>query len=281
MEIYVKEKPFIEDIKKRIRKNENCLIIVVGRTGVGKSYASMRIAEVLDSGFGLDRIAFKGKDFIEIADRDLPKGSVIMLDEAGISMDNRTWWETHNRMINYLLQTFRHRNLIAILTVPQLNFIDKKSLALFHIVLEVVGKNMAHRFAVVKPKHIIARPTNLTDKNFLMMFPMIKDNAGSLVKVTRLRVKLPSLRLRHDYEKVKSKFTSDLRNDSLIAMGGEGKLGTDNLVASPGKRERELLVLLKKYPNLKNKELAEMIGITANNVNTIKQNLKAKKLINK
>lgn len=276
-DVYVDENPFIDYIRRRIKANKNCLIIIIGATGIGKTYAGLRICEVLDPDFNISRIAFTGKDFIELADSpDLKPGSCIMLDEAGVSMDNRQWWSQHNRMINWLLQTFRHQRLVSIITVPQLNFIDKKSLALFHVVLEVINIDGSKRCSVVKPKIIIPRPSSLTDKNFMMYFPTIKDSSGTIIKVSRLHVHLPTRELRKEYEKIKKSFTSKLKEDSVIALGG-GKLDTNSIVQTLSRRDQQIYWC--KEMGFANKEIAERMNLTPTNVSQYVVRLRKKNLL--
>lgn len=264
MRLYVQQNPFLNWILKRIQKKKNCMIVIVGQTGSGKSYAAMMLAIMLDALFNIDRIAFTGKEFIEIASNPkLKPGSVILLDEAGISMDNRTWWSTHNRMINWLLQTFRHQRLIAIITVPELSFIDKKSLVLFHVVMETTSIDPKKKICFLKPKIVNPKPASLTNKNFWMTFPTIKDDSGEVIKINRLEVGLPPKKLLKNYEKKKSEFTRDLKDDALMALGG-GKIKKYNLDLDLSERKNQVLLL--KQMGFRNVEIEKILEKTSSTI---------------
>lgn len=279
MRLYVKENPFIDYIKRRIRRNKNVLAACVGDTGSGKSYAVLRICEVLDPNFSINRVCFTAKKFMEIAgDPKIKPGSCIVLDEAGISMDNYTWWAQHERMLNWLLQTFRYKRLICFITVPKLNFIQKKSLSLFHLILETKGIDDHFNTCAMKPKIIVSNPMSLSgDIDFWQQYPKIKDGEGSVIKLTELKVHLPSKALRKLYEIEKKKYTQDLYNDALISLGAPGTPSKLNVANPLSKRDEEVLKLKKK--DLTNKEIGERLGISPNNVSQYVRRLRNKNLV--
>src|SRR5437870_4384364 len=102
-------------IRNRIRNNKNFLCAVLGPTGSGKTYTALRIAEEIDPSFGSSRIVFNPVDFMKIL-KGLPSGSVIVFDEAGVGMSAQEWQKKANKIFNYVLQTFRFRNIIVFFT---------------------------------------------------------------------------------------------------------------------------------------------------------------------
>jgi len=119
----------IQYINQRVMKrNKNFIMLFVGATGSGKSYSALRLAEMLDPTFTIDRVKFKAKDFMDCIN-DLVKrseageeikGRVILWDEFGVEHNAREFMTISNRVINYFFQTSRHLNLIVIMTVPLL-----------------------------------------------------------------------------------------------------------------------------------------------------------------
>lgn len=279
MKVYVKENPFIEFIKNRVKRNKNCLIIIVGETGSGKSYGGLRLLEVLDPTFNIDRVAFSGKEFLEIIMRkDLKHGNGIMLDEAGISMDARTWWSTHNRLINLTLQTFRYRRLICVFTCPQLNFIDKKAIPLFKIIMQSTGIDTSKKVSIFKPFIIQPNPVSIKDdKDFYRQYPVTKTSDG-IAKIKRLWLHLPRKELRKKYEEKKQPYMAKLyaaagRDFSYMENKG---ISVTNAITD---RERKVHEVIESNPNKTGKELSEQLGITTRMFYIHKKNLKKKGLI--
>src|SRR3990167_10403204 len=97
---------FVEWAKKRIAQNKNVIIVIVGKTGSGKSYSGLTLAKAFDAKFDKKQIAFKPKNFMEVINSTLPPGSVIMWEEAGVGYASRKWQSETNLVLGYLFQTF-------------------------------------------------------------------------------------------------------------------------------------------------------------------------------
>ena len=94
-----KEQPIlIQYIKDRVEKrNKNFIMLFVGATGSGKSYSALRLAEMLDDSFDINRVCFKAKSFmncinslVECSERgEIIQGKVILWDEFGVEHNAR------------------------------------------------------------------------------------------------------------------------------------------------------------------------------------------------
>ena len=122
--------------KQRIRENRNCSMLFSGETGSGKSYSAIALAEKLDPGFNVNRIVFNVEDFLKLSTSNLPKGSVIIFDDAGVGASNKEWNSLSGRIIGKFSQNSRYLNLINIYTVPSLNYIEKQSRELINLYFE-------------------------------------------------------------------------------------------------------------------------------------------------
>lgn len=160
---YLKKDPFLWKIFKRLHyEDKNLLMIVVGETGVGKSCTAVDIADKIDItplGGGLfrknfvvahdeegyptpeTRIVFSASDFIRLVSSGLPKGSVIIWDEAGIGNDNTNWYDKKSKLVKHIMQSFRAQNLCLILTVPDEESVALATRRLVHCVLDVYERN--------------------------------------------------------------------------------------------------------------------------------------------
>jgi hypothetical protein len=69
--------------------------------------------------------------------RKLVKGQSLVYEELGISGDADEWWSKTNKILKYILQTFRTRNLCVFFTVPDEMLIDNRIKSMFHAVIEM------------------------------------------------------------------------------------------------------------------------------------------------
>jgi len=160
MSPYVKADPVLSWFWRRIyRYDQNVLMIVCGQTGSCKSGSAITIAKSMDANFDIDRVVFKADDFVKLVSGDLPKGSVIIWDEIGVEHDSREYYTTKNKLIKYVMQTFRYKNFMLIMTVPDLKSVDIGTRRLLHCYLEMHGptgdKRMAKgmlRFVQINPR---------------------------------------------------------------------------------------------------------------------------------
>lgn len=209
---------WIRYIKQRIEKNKNFLCTITGPTGSGKSWTAMSIAEMLNEDFSVERIIFKGKDLlkqINSKEFDNKKGVVFIWDEAGVDLSNRDWQSLANKMLNFLLQTFRHRCFILFFTVPYADFLDVATRKLFHADFETVSINRRKKTVKIKPK-LLQYNSNLK-KWYRKYLRVIRRGIG-ITKIKRWSVPKPSDEIIEEYEKKKNLFTSQLNKEIEIVL---------------------------------------------------------------
>ena len=207
-----KEKYWITYIKGRIKKNKNFLGFISGQTGSGKSWTSLSIAQVLDKNFNIDRVVFSALELMNLINSgELKRGSVIVFEETGIEMNNRSWASITNKMLNYLMQTFRHKNLILIMNSPYMDFVDSATRKLFHAELQTVSINFKTNQCRIKPQII---QYNSRNQKFYYKRLRVITNEGS-IPVGLWAVNKPSDDLIKAYEIKKRKFTDGL-NDRIM-----------------------------------------------------------------
>ncbi len=209
MEEKIEESPsWIRYVHKRIKRNKNFLCMFSGPTGSGKSWGAMSFCEQLDPNFDTDRIVFSAKQLMELINSGtLKKGSCILFDEAGIDLGSRTWQSMTNRMLNYLIQTFRHKNFILIFTSPYSDFIDTQTKRLFHAEFKTVRINERRRTVAVKP--LTLQYNSSMKKWYYHYLKVIKPGTG-IIKIERWEIIAPTKELIEKYEKKKSNFTAEL-----------------------------------------------------------------------
>lgn len=179
-----------------------------GPTGSGKSWSCLSIAEETDPKFCIENVVFDARELMErINGDDLSSGSVIIFEEAGVSLSNRNWQSELNKIINYLFQTFRHRRLILLLNSPFMDFIDAATRKMFHAEFKTKGIDKKEQVTIIKPQLI--QYNDRKDK-FYYKWLRIKTAKGGVAPIKVWKVKKPSQEIIDAYEKKKLQFTTAL-----------------------------------------------------------------------
>jgi DNA-binding CsgD family transcriptional regulator len=256
---------WIKYIHQRISKNKNFLGIVVGKTGSGKTFSALSMAEQLDPEFNINRVCFKATELMKLINSgSLKSGSVVLWDEAGIDLSNRSWQSAINKVMNYLLQTFRHRNFILLFTSPDLGFIDASTRRLFHTLFQTTKINIANKTCALKPKLMDYNPTY---NKIYTPYLKVRKN-GHYVKIKVWNVKMPSKKLVEEYEKKKNEYTDKLNREiekTLISL--EEKDNDNDSIKSNKKeltdKQKQILELIQKN---RIDDTAKIIGIGSSSV---------------
>lgn len=210
-----REPVLVQYIKQRVlKRNKNFVMVFIGPTGSGKSYSALRLAEQLDPTFSVDRVCFKAKDFmykinelVELSDKgeDI-RGKVLLWDEMGVEHNARSFMTISNRVINYFFQTSRHLNLIVIMTVPLLSFIDSSTRRLMHGFAEMQGIDIGNKTASVKVK--LNQVNVMSGKEYPKYLRYRRNNRTYVSK--KLKFKMPPKELYEPYELKRKAFTKEL-----------------------------------------------------------------------
>ncbi len=139
-------------VRKRISRNQDLLCLVVGPRGSGKSYSALELAQSFDSTFNVDRVFFSVADFVDLlVNGNLQRGQAVILDDAGLFMNSRTWREIGNQLMSIVSQSFRYRGLLTFITVPQADFIDRQSRNMANLLMEATKEQGTFKIKVPEP----------------------------------------------------------------------------------------------------------------------------------
>ena len=280
VELAKRDPVLIGYVKDRVQnQNKNFLMLFVGATGSGKSYAALRLAEMLDPDFTIERVCFKAKDFMncinQLVERsekgEIIKGKVVVWDEFGVEHNAREFMTISNRVINYFFQTSRHLNLIVIMTVPLLSFIDSATRKLAHGIAEMQGINTHTKIASVKLKML---QTNVMTGKEYPKYMRYRRNKKRLVS-KRLKFKLPSKELRDDYEKKKKAFTTQL-NKNIMARLLKKEL-MDNVHVRPITETQQKIAQMLLQKSVE--EIAKELDIKPHSVYSHKRSMEKRGII--
>tara|TARA_Y100000310_G_scaffold106375_1_gene104862 strand:- start:578 stop:1546 length:969 start_codon:yes stop_codon:yes gene_type:complete len=111
-------------VNSKLKMDNDHFVCVTGVEGTGKSTLAIKIASVIDPNFKIDQIAYSAASFYRLV-RKLPRGSVIIIDEAHrlLSADLTRTKDHHDLVL--LLQEMRQAGLCVILCLPYFRGLTK------------------------------------------------------------------------------------------------------------------------------------------------------------
>jgi len=203
-------------IASRLLKRDGHInILISGRTGTGKSWGALKINEIIDHFFNVNRIVWSVKEYSMLMKHPFKSGSAFLFEEAQHGAHNRNYFSKDNKGLFYLLSTLRHRNYLTCFTLPERGTIDKQSLELMHI-------HLISKFIDTKNKRTyfelyIPNKSYFKDKVYYNNMT-IRQSLGTC-KVKGVWIHKPSDELLKAYKVKKYNFTKNL--SSHVAMGLE------------------------------------------------------------
>lgn len=200
---------FTSYVKQRIERNQNFLCAITGQTGSGKSLSAIKLAEECDTDFDVHNICFSYPEFLALINgkiKKLKKGSHIVFDEIQVSMSHLDYMSIQAKLINYLLQTFRHRCFVLWVTSPHISFINASVRRLFHCRMETLNIDYKNKLCHLKA---YLRQINQKSGKIYEKYLRVATKDG-VFPVDMVDVGLPSKELEKAYEKKKTEFTNDL-----------------------------------------------------------------------
>lgn len=188
--------------ESRFDANKNVLLLIIGATGSGKSWASLKICEDWykhrfndDKKFPIENVCFS---LIEAAKRirngQVGKEEFVVVEEAGIQMNSLDFQSKTNKLFNNILQSARCKNTGFIFNLPSFALMNKTARTLAHGVFEMV--TIRGNYSVLKPKGL---QTNAMSGKIYPKYLRQKIN-GRVIAAKRLKVGIPSIDLINPYE---------------------------------------------------------------------------------
>jgi nicotinamide riboside kinase len=216
--------PFYKDATRRIRnKHQNVLILIVGDPGTGKSLVALKIAQRLDPTFTMEnireRVVVEPEQFSQLiaedGDSKLEPGAAVIIDEAGAAaLGARDWYSIGNKMISRILQTFRYRQIILIMTVPNMSFIDIHGRKLINYLIETNKVDFENLRTEARVWKINFNKISGDSEPYRERF-RIKDEFGETVILDRMWFNRVDIKLVHAYEKYADEFKRGITQKAL------------------------------------------------------------------
>jgi hypothetical protein len=243
---------FIGALRSRIEDNRHFIVMLVGEPRSGKSYSALRIAELVDDDFTLDKLVYSPAEFLELVINS-EEGDVIVFDEAGVKIFSREWQSKMNKALAKVFQVLGYKHLGIILTFPSVMFVDKAIRRLFNYILLARGFSREHEVSFCKAYYNL--PTNyVLGTEILAPFSIIDEDSGQKVDASDLVFRKP--KLAEEYEEYakqrKDELLTELKQDILELVGENG-----NGRISPGKAGLEVRITEEGKSKLREMGLSE------------------------
>lgn len=208
-------------VRKRInQRDKNFMACFVGDTGSGKSSGALAFAERVDPTFAeACRVVFTPADFLRTI-IEMKKGQAVIFDEAGVGISSREWQKIQVKLVGFVAQLFRHKNLCVIFTVPSMGFVEKQTRSLSHAVIHFKFIDEVKKLAIAKWNVVVHNPiTGWTDYDTLKV-----NNGNGDIIVDPIYFPQPSDKLWKKYLGMKERYASNFYEEALKEAEGDQKL---------------------------------------------------------
>lgn len=204
-------------------ENQHFMGVIVGREGFGKSHSALSIAKAVDPGFGADDVYFDPQGLLEaFQSDDYNSGDMIVLDEAGVGLGKRTWYEKSQVLLNQTLQTVRDDNMGVLFTLPRLSELDSQTIGRLHAFLEMTEVRKSDGYALAKWKNV--DPARGDINKIYKKYSEVRVGRTPW-DVERVKIGQPPAALVEDYEDRKEAFKAELYEEAIAAQGEDDSDG--------------------------------------------------------
>jgi hypothetical protein len=139
---------------------------------------------------------------------------MIILDEAGVGMGNRSWYDKEQILLNQTLQTVRDDNMGVIFTLPRLEELDSQTIGRLHAMMQMRDIDDSGAFATARWKNISMSRDGRG--NVYKKYPRIRVG-GTERKVKEVAIAPPTTDLESSYEERKEAFKEKLYEETVQA----------------------------------------------------------------
>ena len=252
----------------RIKKNKNCIIIINGATGGGKSYASIEIARQLAEDFGTNfsiktNLAFKFDELLKkmMLPENKKAGTPFIFEEVGVMGGGaaaREWQSKANKFFFSFVQTARSKNQVLIFNCPLFSSLDVGARSLTHIQLISKGIDFQHKVSYFKPYTL---QINSRTGKIYFKYPRYRDKSTKFkTRLKEIPIHMPPEGLVEEYERDKAIFVDKLNVGMINGEKTPRKLNLD----------RNVIKVLSQN-GFTNKDIAEILKANLQTIQAIKR----------
>lgn len=251
--------------------NQHAILMIEGKTGTGKSNASVDIAFKVslemaerlggrpEDYFTIDNIAIlTGEEVIRVA-KDIKQHGIYILDDIGAEgLNSRNWQSDINAVMTKILQTFRTKENLLIMTVPDRGFVDKIARNLLHYKIVMKQAWFSRGITLGKLSTVTKKYNKDNGDN---NYPFIKHKG--VIYNYAVFERAPKF-LMDEYERKRHDIEEKMREDSIKEF--EEHISNE-LENSPDKKRKKMdeqnitiRVLKENNPELSVREIAKKAG---------------------
>lgn len=270
---------------RTMRKNNNNLISVIGKTGSGKTWSAISICEMMSEldgiPFTVDHIVFSLTELMDLINSgNLKRGSKIVFDEPQCSISAREFQSEANKVFNLLISTFRHRNLTLFFCTPFESLLDKNTRRLFHGRFETMSVNTNTKTCRLKPRFL--EYSDFKSEPYrkqlqVIIKPKEKGQLAKSKKVFYWDIPKPSEDLIDAYEEKKLNFTNKLNkniSERLNKFEDDGKSLTSEQEPQEDKRKpltEKQLEVMRVLSSHKYKDAKQLLNLSYSSIHKHKE----------
>ena len=253
-------KSIINFITNRHRKGLLNVVKFIGLSGTGKSYASLRLAELLSTELhGENKITIFNTvdnllDLIRFIRNVKVAGEIVIIEEAEVLFPARRAMSGDNVDAIKIFDTMRKKKMIVILNYPLNKSIDSHIDALCNLQLETLSLNKSLGVCTVKPMILQTNPAS--GKTY---FHRLRNSDGG--EVHRSHLLKPTDQLCSDYEKKKDGFIETLHQQLEAKQLKKIEKDMPKEVRQLTERQMKIIQLIKDGASSQ-EEIAQKIGIS-------------------
>ena len=197
----------------------DCTIGIIGPKGIGKSTTSLFLAHniakelvkirggKIEDYFNINHARTVDQEGTQELFENVKENGVYILDDVSVAWGSRNFMTTANKRLNNILTVMRIYRAVLILNMPDLAFIDKVPRTLADFFIEILGIDMeTNRTFMRLLKFERSMMSDSTYKKYLVF---------DKKRVTRWTAGLPPVKLRHEYKKLREKYTQELMKKTI------------------------------------------------------------------
>ena len=213
------EKPwFFTDIAHRQKKQEPIVILVTATQGKGKTYTALRLAEIFDNRFNVEKQVAMDRNQITklVSGRGkLKRNQCIVIDESQFGANARSWGNKDQQALMNFLAAARFYGYIIFIVALHRSMLDsiiRERIINYHIHMEKRG------FATIyQPRHQRFDETNYPSRKGKLLVQLPDFDACDYATCLDCPEKPTCNTLRARYERVKTEFvqTEAAKQDAI------------------------------------------------------------------
>jgi hypothetical protein len=184
---------------------------------------------LIDPSFDADRVMFDPHSFMEQLtawkDQGETRGKMIVVDEAGVGIGSRSWYDKDQIQLNKVLQVIRSENMGMIFTLPRLSELDSQTRGRLRAMIKMDNMKPG-QYADVR--YLRWQPARDERSKVYRKYPILR-NGSSRKKIRRLRFGPPSQDLVKAYESRKDTFQEKLYEDTTEQIGEDDQMSENDI----------------------------------------------------